>query len=231
MDVTPKDRAPTRCGRRPVWQDLAWRRYGSLGSIALWRVGHRRALKPVSCPFELPFVSPAAPQKFDADAFRSALGQFATGVTVITTLGKNGAPMGLTANSFSSVSLDPPLVLWSLGVNASSQALFRASTHYAVNVLASEQIDLSRRFGSRAMPPARRFEGIDWRKGTHGVPILGQSCAWFLCSNRSRYLEGDHVIFVGEVEELGFSAHEPLIFQNGRYHMTQPHPGSTEKVA
>jgi flavin reductase (DIM6/NTAB) family NADH-FMN oxidoreductase RutF len=180
---------------------------------------------------DLPPVTAAGPKKFTAETFRGALGQFATGVTVITTLGKSGVPIGLTANSFSSVSLEPPLVLWSLGVKASSLALFRSSTHYAVNVLASEQIELSRRFGSRAMPASRRFEGIDWRPGTHGVPILAGSCAWFLCSNRSRYLEGDHVIFVGEVEELGFIPHEPLVFQNGGYHMTQPHPDDGEKVA
>jgi flavin reductase (DIM6/NTAB) family NADH-FMN oxidoreductase RutF len=160
----------------------------------------------------------------ESKQFRRALGQFATGVTIITTLSESGEPMGFTANSFSSVSLDPPLVLWSLGLGASSLALFTASSHYAVNVLASEQIDLSRRFSSKSLPAERRFDGIAWSAGKSGVPILADTCAWFECSNRSRYEEGDHVIFVGAVEQQGFSVREPLIFQNGGYHMTQPHP-------
>jgi flavin reductase (DIM6/NTAB) family NADH-FMN oxidoreductase RutF len=176
-------------------------------------------------------VTATASTDFSAEAFRLALGQFATGVTVVTTLDQDGAPVGLTANSFSSVSLEPPLVLWSLGVSASSLALYRDCSHYAVNVLASGQIELSRRFSTRSAPAKHRFEGIEWRRGTHGVPIIANSCAWFLCSNRSRYLEGDHVIFVGEVQELGFMPNEPLIFQNGQYHMTQPHPTSGAKVA
>jgi flavin reductase (DIM6/NTAB) family NADH-FMN oxidoreductase RutF len=166
--------------------------------------------------------------------FRTALGQFATGVTIITTKATpaDGVPrlLGFTANSFNSVSLDPPLVLWSLARTASSLSAFLDIPHYAINVLASDQIDLSRRFGSRSAPssvePAviDRFEGIAWREGSHGAPILEGCCAWFECFNRSRYEEGDHVIFVGEVERCGFENREPLVFQGGDYHMTQPHP-------
>ena len=175
---------------------------------------------------------PRAPD-FDSGYFRSALGQFATGVTIITTraAGRDGSPhlLGFTANSFNSVSLEPPLVLWSLARSATSLAAFLDISHYAINVLASDQIDLSRRFGSssrRAATPivVDRFEGIAWREGTRGAPILEGCCAWFECFNRSRYEEGDHVIFVGQVERCGFADREPLIYQAGDYHMTQPHP-------
>ena len=184
---------------------------------------------------------PGAPEvarrpDFDKDHFRGALGQFATGVTIITTRapGPDGAPqlLGFTANSFNSVSLDPPLVLWSLSLAAGSLAVFRDNSHYAVNVLASDQIELSRLFGARSSSrPADeslagdRFERVGWREGFRGAPILDGCCAWFECFNRSRYEEGDHVIFVGEVERCDFSAREPLVFQGGNYHMTQPHPG------
>ena len=176
---------------------------------------------------------PRAPD-FDSPHFRSALGRFATGVTIITTraVDDSGRPhlVGFTANSFNSVSLDPPLVLWSLARSAGSLSVFRDNTHYAVNVLASDQIDLSRRFGARvavdidpAAPPDR-FDGIAWREGFLGAPVLEGCCAWFECFNRSRYEEGDHVIFVGEVERCGYEDREPLVYQNGSYHRTQPHP-------
>ena len=172
---------------------------------------------------------------FDARHFRAALGQFATGVTIITTRvrGEEGHArlIGFTASSFNSVSLDPPLVLWSLSLAAGSLAAFRDNTHYAVNVLSSEQIDLSRHFGASAGAGVDdpgtvvdRFDGIAWREGSGGAPVLEGCCAWFECFNRSRYEEGDHVIFVGEVERCGYTKREPLIFQGGRYHTTQPHP-------
>ncbi|MGA2550057.1 MAG: flavin reductase family protein [Burkholderiaceae bacterium] len=162
---------------------------------------------------------------FDALHFRRALGQFATGVTIITTRTDSGKPVGFTANSFNSVSLDPPLVLWSQSSRASSLAIFRGNTHYAINVLASDQIELSRSFGSSAAAlEESRFHGAQWTDGSRGAPVLVGCCAWFECFNRSRYEEGDHVIFVGEVERCGFTHREPLIFQDGHYHMTQPHP-------
>ena len=169
---------------------------------------------------------------FDTPHFRGALGQFATGVTIITTraMDADGKTqlLGFTANSFNSVSLDPPLVLWSLARAAASLAVFLDNSHYAVNVLASDQIELSRRFGTRSSTRVadlgQRFDGIAWREGYRGAPILDGCCAWFECFNRSRYEEGDHVIFVGEVERCEFSVREPLVFQGGNYHMTQPHP-------
>ena len=170
---------------------------------------------------------------FGSAHFRSALGQFATGVTVITTrtptLDGGSRLLGFTASSFNSVSLAPPLVLWSLSRSASSLAAFIDNPHYAINVLASDQIALSRRFGASSRVRTAgavidRFEGIAWHDGSRGAPILDGCCAWFECFNRSRYEEGDHVIFVGEVERCGFEPREPLVFQGGDYHRTLPHP-------
>lgn len=181
-------------------------------------------------PSELSNPSPEAlPPDFEAQHFRRALSQFATGVTIITTLSPEGDPIGFTASSFNSVSLDPPLVLWSLALNAGSLNVFRDNTHYAINVLSAKQIDLSRRFGVKKPGAAReRFGGIEWRRGAGGAPVLLDCCAWFECFNRSRYDEGDHVIFVGEVERCGFSHAEPLVFQSGRYHRTRVHPDASE---
>jgi len=177
-------------------------------------------------------VDSAREPDFDKGQFRTALGQFATGVTIITTLASladgRSRLLGFTANSFNSVSLDPPLVLWSLSRTASSMAAFIDNPHYAINVLASDQIALSRAFATRSSVDSAqgvdRFEGIAWREGSRGAPIIDGCCAWFECFNRSRYEEGDHVIFVGEVERCGFEPREPLVFQGGDYHRTVPHP-------
>ena len=155
----------------------------------------------------------------DSKSLRKTLGAFTTGVTVITTLGADGRRYGVTANSFSSVSLDPPLVLWSLATRSASMPVFRANSHYVVNVLAASQLDLCKRF---ATVKGDRFEGVSHARGDSGMPVLDGALAWFECHNRSRYEEGDHVIFVGEVERCG--VHEnaaeiaPLVFQNGQFH-------------
>lgn len=132
----------------------------------------------------------ATPPDFDAAHFRHALSQFATGVTVVTTRseGRPGTPafVGVTASSFNSVSLDPPLVLWSLGMQANSFPLFHAGSHYVINILAAEQLDLCKRF---ATLKGDRFANIDYRLSPTGLPILAQSLAWFECHNRSRYDE------------------------------------------
>lgn len=163
--------------------------------------------------------TPAAP---DADMnsaveqrrFRDALSQFATGVTVITTRLDDGRFFGLTASSFNSVSLDPPLVLWSLAQGASSLPLFTGNTHYVINVLAAGQAALAERFAQRVED---RFEGVDFTLSHTGLPILKGAAAWFECHNRSRYPEGDHVIFVGEVERCDAQAQEALVFHGGRF--------------
>ena len=151
---------------------------------------------------------------FDTRYFRHALSQFATGVTVITTATGDGGFLGVTATSFNSVSLNPPLVLWSLGTATSSLPVFSASTHYVINVLASDQAMLATRFASKVQD---RFEGVEFDLSASGFPILRGAVGWFECANRSRYPEGDHVIFVGEVARCEFTAKAPLVFYAGAF--------------
>lgn len=152
--------------------------------------------------------------EFDSTYFRLALAQFATGITVVTTRSADGTLHGLTVNSFNSVSLDPPLVLWSLATKARSMAAFANASHYMVNVLASHQLDLALRF-SRPVPD--RFEALEFDLSRLGLPILPGVAAWFECRSRSRYLEGDHVIFVGEVERCHANPSKPLGFHGGKF--------------
>jgi flavin reductase (DIM6/NTAB) family NADH-FMN oxidoreductase RutF len=157
---------------------------------------------------------------FSSLEFRAALGMFATGVTIVTARGPDGAPVGLTANSFNSVSLTPPLVLWSLSRRAGSMAAFSTGSHYAINILAADQHALAERFASKAVD---RFAGVAWHEGTAGAPVIDGAVAVFECFNRSRYDEGDHVIFVGEVERCAHRAGaQPLIFHGGRYYTELP---------
>ena len=157
---------------------------------------------------------------FSAQQFRAALGMFATGVTIVTALDREGRPTGITANSFNSVSLAPPLVLWSLARAAASMAVFEQGSHYAINILAADQKELAERFSRRA---ANRFAGVAFRPGAGGAPVLEGAAAVFECRNRSRYQEGDHVIFVGEVEHCEHRAGaQPLIFHGGRYFTELP---------
>ena len=157
---------------------------------------------------------------FSAQHFRSALATFATGVTVVTARDAGGQPVGLTANSFNSVSLTPPLVLWSLARSAGTLPAFARGSHYAINILSAEQRDLAERFASKA---ADRFAGVPFREGAAGAPIILGACAVFECFNRSQYEEGDHIIFVGEVERCEQRQGAlPLIFHGGRYFTELP---------
>lgn len=152
--------------------------------------------------------------------FRQALSQFATGVTIITTRLDNGSFLGLTASSFNSVSLTPPLVLWSLARAASSLAVFSAGSHYAINILAADQKVLAERFATRG---GDRWRDVAWRPGVAGAPVLEGAAAAFECFNRSRYDEGDHVIFVGEVEHCSHRpGAAPLLFHGGRFYTEHP---------
>jgi flavin reductase (DIM6/NTAB) family NADH-FMN oxidoreductase RutF len=167
--------------------------------------------------FGNPMLSPAntaLPPDFDRRHFRHALSQFATGITVITTRLEDGTLLGLTASSFNSVSLDPPLVLWSLGDRAQSLSIFTSNTHYVVNVLAADQRHLAEQFASRT---ENRFQGVEYTLSRTGLPILKGASAWFECFNRSRYPEGDHVIFVGEVEQCAAIDQTPLVFHQGQF--------------
>jgi flavin reductase (DIM6/NTAB) family NADH-FMN oxidoreductase RutF len=157
---------------------------------------------------------------FTSAEFRHALGMFATGVTIVTARDAGGLRVGLTANSFNSVSLAPPLVLWSLSRQATSLSAFSGGSHYAINILAAEQRALAERF---ALRQGDRFAGVALREGAGGAPIIEGAAAVFECFNRSRYDEGDHVIFVGEVERCARRADaSPLIFHGGRYYTELP---------
>jgi flavin reductase (DIM6/NTAB) family NADH-FMN oxidoreductase RutF len=150
----------------------------------------------------------------EAQHLRQALGRFATGVTIITTATKGGKLEGLTANSFSSVSLDPPLVLWSLRRSAPSLSSFRDSGCFAVNVLASAQLVLAQHF---ARSSKDKFHTIAFKAGHGGCPILDGTLATFECSLETATDGGDHVIFIGRVHHAAFRDGEPLIFSAGRY--------------
>jgi 3-hydroxy-9,10-secoandrosta-1,3,5(10)-triene-9,17-dione monooxygenase reductase component len=149
-----------------------------------------------------------------ARRFRSALGAFATGVTIVTTRDADGHDIGLTANSFNSVSLDPPMVLWSLAKSARSLPVFLAASHFAVHVLAADQEELSLRFATRG---SEKFSGLDLERGPAQVPLLRGCSARFQCRTAFRHEGGDHVIFVGAVEAFDQSDRTPLLFHGGRY--------------
>ncbi len=157
---------------------------------------------------------------FSPPEFRSALGMFATGVTIVTARTAEGRLVGLTANSFNSVSLDPPLVLWSLAQAAASLAAFSAGSHYAINILGSDQQELAKRFATKNVD---RFADVEFVDGAGGAPLLAGAAATFECFNRSRYFEGDHVIFVGEVERCAYRCGaSPLLFHGGRFYTEHP---------
>ena len=151
---------------------------------------------------------------------RAVLGRFATGVTVVTACRPGGELVGLTANSFNSVSLSPPLVLWSLARAASSLEAFSTGSHYAVHILAAGQKHLAEQFASKG---ADRWQGVGYQLSASGVPLLSGCAASFECFNRSRYEEGDHVIFVGEVERCATQpGTTPLLFHGGKFYTEHP---------
>jgi len=157
---------------------------------------------------------------FTQPEFRFALGMFATGVTIVTARAANGRLIGLTANSFNSVSLTPPLVLWSLSRAAGSLSVFSTGSHYAINILAAGQKELAERFATRG---SDRWTGVSFTEGAGGAPLLSGAAATFECFNRSRYEEGDHVIFVGEVEHCSHRAGaSPLLFHGGKFYTEHP---------
>ena len=156
----------------------------------------------------------SASSMFDPVSFRSALGSFATGVTIVTARDKAGAPVGLTANSFNSVSLDPPMVLWSLALQSSSLPVFRDATSWAVHVLAADQQGMSDRF---ATPGVDKFAGLDPADGPEGAPLIEGCAARFGCQAQFEYEGGDHAIFLGEVTDFDRREAEPLIYHGGRY--------------
>lgn len=150
----------------------------------------------------------------DPRDFRNALGTYATGVTIITAAAPDGKPYGLTCNSFASVSLNPPLVLWSLVVYSSSLTIFQNASHFTVNVLGASQQALASKF---AKSSDDKFTGVDWMPGLGNAPVLAESVANFQCRSVNRYYGGDHVIFLGAVEAYTYNTTEPLLFARGAF--------------
>jgi flavin reductase (DIM6/NTAB) family NADH-FMN oxidoreductase RutF len=164
----------------------------------------------------LPQQGPNTPAAFDAKAFRHALGFFPTGVAVMTTVDGEGNPIGLTCNSFSSVSLQPPLVLWSLRSQSRLLEIFREAGRFAINVLSEDQKDLSTRFASPTL--TNKFEGVPHVAGVLGVPLIESSGARFECSLHAEHTVGDHVLFIGKVERFDqMASNSALVFHRGAY--------------
>ena len=166
------------------------------------------------------FPRQASSPSFSPLEFRASLAMFATGVTIVTARTPAGELVGLTANSFNSVSLSPPLVLWSLSQAAGSMAALSKGSQYAINVLAADQKELAMRFASKRED---RWAGVQFTEGVSGSPLLVGAAASFECFNRSRYEEGDHVIFVGEVERCSHrKGAAPLLFHGGKFYTEHP---------
>ena len=151
--------------------------------------------------------------------FRNALGMFATGITVVSTRTPEGVPIGMTVNSFNSVSLDPPLIVWSLSNDLPSRDVFEGCEYYAINVLAEDQADLSQRFASRL---GERFAGLEIDEGVGGVPLLRGCCARFVCRNTVRHEGGDHLVFISEVLSFDNAERAPLLYFCGAYRRLSP---------
>ena len=164
------------------------------------------------------------PTPHDPRQFRDVLGTFLTGVTVVTTRDADGMAHGVTANSFSSVSLDPPLVLWSQAYTSKSFVAFRDSDHFAINILAHDQIPLSNHF---AKSTENKFAEITHRNGLGGAPILDGAVAHLECVKHAAYPAGDHVIYIGRVERYASSLRRPLAFGGGKYMLARGHEFET----
>jgi len=163
--------------------------------------------------------------------FRNALGAFATGVTVVTAVAEDGIPCGMTANSFTALSLQPPLVLWSIARGSPSAPTFLAAEHFSISVLAADQIDISRRF---SRPHADKFATVATLQGIGGVPLIDGAVVNFECRLEQRYEGGDHIILIGRVLRLTSSPAPSLIFSSGRYQRgidLEPAPDSDTELS
>jgi len=157
--------------------------------------------------------------------FRAAMAQFATGVTIITARVQRAGFVGFTANSFNSVSLDPPLIIWSLSRRSRSLVVFEGAERYAVNVLAHDQIKLARRF---SRPHADRFAGVSYRLAAADAPLIEGCVAWLECRHHALHPAGDHMLFIGEVTACAYEHVAPLVWHGGRYRISHPHPDGAE---
>ena len=145
---------------------------------------------------------------------RQCLSRFATGVTVIATRGQDGRYAGLTASSFNSLSLDPPLILWSLAASAASLEVFKGQRFFSVSILSVEQVELARRFASRVPD---RFDGVPVHEGLDGIPLIDGAVGWFECERRTQHHHGDHWLFIGEVKRCAAAEGSPLVFRRGEF--------------
>lgn len=159
-------------------------------------------------------------EQIDPKELRRAFGSFVTGVTVVTTVDQYGTYQGVTANSFSSVSLDPPLVLWSQATNARSFTSFRDADHFVVNILAEQQQDLSQRFATQGI---EKFDGIRFHLRLGAIPALEECCAYIECKKVAIYPGGDHVVYLGEVLRVEHTERRPLVFARGKYMRATEH--------
>jgi flavin reductase (DIM6/NTAB) family NADH-FMN oxidoreductase RutF len=192
---------------------------GNPPAVMLQRYG---ATSPSCCDgkphdrIEVTLLSSMTSRPFTADLFRRVCSQFATGVAIATVLDEFGVPHGLTINSFTSVSLDPPLVLICIDYRSAILQRFRRASHFGINVLTAMQRDLSNRFATK---PDDRFDGITWQAGLSGVPLIEGSLANFECLNRQVVESGDHAIFIGEVVAAESNTGEPLLFFDSSYRL------------
>jgi len=154
------------------------------------------------------------PLSFSQREFRSAMGKFTTGVTIITACQADKKPIGITINSFNSVSLDPPLVLWSLSKSSNNLAAFKTTEYWAVHILSHKQMQLADNFSKTSCD---KFANLDPEKGVGEIPLLADCSARMECKTIHRYKGGDHIIIVGEVIHLEYSDVMPLAYQNGKY--------------
>lgn len=155
--------------------------------------------------------------KINQGDFRKSMGLFATGVTVVSTNDKKGAPYGMTASSFGSISLDPPLVQWSITTESYSYPIFSSASNFAINILSVEQQNISDTFTK----PIDRFEHVSWESGIEGVPLIHGCLTWIECSLENEILCGDHTIFIGRVIRVRCFDKKPLLFWRGGYEAVQ----------
>jgi flavin reductase (DIM6/NTAB) family NADH-FMN oxidoreductase RutF len=153
---------------------------------------------------------------FDQKEFRKTLGTFATGITVVTAMHENSVPVGITVNSFTSVSLDPPLILWCLDNEAESYKVFANCKNFAIHILHQEQEAISQTFATKG---SDKFSGLEWETGELGSPILKDCASYFQCETETSYEGGDHIILLGRVKAVQTNADkQPLIYHASNYH-------------
>ena len=162
---------------------------------------------------------------FQSAQFRQTLGTFATGITVISAEAIDGEMAGVTANSFTSVSLEPPLILWCLATSADSLEIFKSASYFAVNILSSTQKEISDHFAKKQ---TNKFKPIKYTPGKGGAPLIADCVAWFQCRVTEKHEIGDHWVFVGEVEEFTSTNKEALLYHHGTYAISLPLPESEQ---